>query len=247
MATPLELFVLPWGVYPRRILLYLSEKGLIESPLIKITAVSFTLEGKMVAEGMPAGTVPVLKLPDGSFIRQSGAILQYFEELCDHPEADQPWQAELASLADKTSMLGNSTAERARIRDMISLTEEACSYFGLACHKGSKLFEKFEKTSALASKLTLEYCIKDLKLLDAYYAEQKSLGEGRDVNIPDLMLFSVLHFSKDLYGLDLCANAEAANLQRFYDNFSKRKSAEVKEGHFPDAIMALASQWLPLD
>ena len=40
MTAQLELYVLSWGLYPRRVLLYLTEKGLLSSPLLKITEVT---------------------------------------------------------------------------------------------------------------------------------------------------------------------------------------------------------------
>ncbi|KFA81123.1 hypothetical protein S40288_00972 [Stachybotrys chartarum IBT 40288] len=245
MNTTLELFVLPWGVYPRRVLLYLSEKGLSKSPNIKITPVSISASAKLVAKGKPGGTVPVLKLPDGSFIKQSVAILQYFEEVCSHPDPEEPWQGELAKLASKESMLGRSAKERARARDMLSLTDEATMYFGFACHKGSRLFETREQMSPLASRFAFESCRKSLGLLEQYYAEQKSIGQGRQVNICDCALYSLLHFSKEMYGKDLCSEPELPNLQCFYQEFGQRESAQVSENHFPEQFQAIAAQWLP--
>ncbi|KFA66599.1 hypothetical protein S40285_08275 [Stachybotrys chlorohalonatus IBT 40285] len=185
MNTTLELFVLPWGVYPRRVLLYLSEKGLSKSPNVKITPVSVSASAKMVAEGKPEGTVPILKLPDGSFIKQSVAILQYLEEVCSHPDPEEPWQGELAKLASKESMLGISAKERARTRDMLSLADEATIYFGFACHKGSRLFENMEQMNPVASRFAFDSAKKNLGLLEQYYSEQKSISQGRKVNICD--------------------------------------------------------------
>lgn len=241
MTAPLELFVLPWGVYPRRILLYLSEKGILSSPLIKITPVTITQQGMSTPEGKPPGTVPMLKLPDGTFIKQSVAILEYFEDICADPQND--WQKELAKGA-KSSMRGETPEQKARIRDMLCLSDEACSQFGFACHKGTALFTVMETTNALAAKLSLEYCKKNLRLLSDYY-EGDSLEDGRQATIADCVLYSMLHFAKDLYGLHLVD--DLPNLQRFYGAFEKRESAQVKEDHFPRDVKALACQWLPVE
>lgn len=241
MNAPLELFILPWGVYPRRILLYLSEKGILSSPLIKITSVTITRQGMSAPGGKPPGTVPMLKLPDGTFIKQSVAILEYFEDICAHPQSD--WQRELAKGA-KSSMRGDTFEQKARIRDMLCLSDEACTQFVFACHKGTALFALFEATNALTAKLSLEYCKKNLRLLSEYY-EGGTLEGGRQVTIADCILYSMLHFAKDLYGLDLVD--DLPNLQRFYEWFQKRESAHVKEDHFPRDVKELACQWLPVE
>ena len=247
MNSPLELFVLPWGVYPRRILLYLTEKGLHTSPLIRITPVTITQDGMSTPYGKPPGSVPILKLPDGSFIKQSVAILNYFEDICDHPDPKQPWQVELASSASTGTMRGDTAEERARTTDMISLADEANSQFGFACHKGSALFVPMETTNAYAAKLVLEFCKKNLKLLDGYYAGDKRLGDDGRVNIADCVLYSLLHFAKDLYELDLLADPGLSNLQSFYRLFGERESAKVEKNHFPEDVKLLASQWLPVE
>ncbi|RSL47393.1 hypothetical protein CEP54_013416 [Fusarium duplospermum] len=241
MTAPLELFVLTWGVYPRRVLIYLSEKGILSSPLIKITPVTITLKGMSTPEGKPPGTVPMLKLPDGTFIKQSVAIIEYFEDICANPQND--WQKELAKGA-KSSMRGETPEQKARIRDMVCLSVEACDYFGFACHKGTALFALSETPNALAAKLSLEYCNKTMKLLSEYY-EGDTLENGRQVTIADCVLYSMLHFAKDLYDLHLLD--DLPNLQRFYGEFEKRESARVKEDHFPQECKELACQWLPVE
>ncbi|KAB8073509.1 hypothetical protein BDV29DRAFT_157492 [Aspergillus leporis] len=78
METPPELFVLACGVHPRRILLYLAEKGLFPSLVINTTPVQITEHG-FDAPGKPPGSVPILRLPNGIAIKQLIAILNYFE------------------------------------------------------------------------------------------------------------------------------------------------------------------------
>ncbi|KAH7136791.1 hypothetical protein B0J13DRAFT_640317 [Dactylonectria estremocensis] len=248
MTAHLELFVLTWGLYPRRIILYLAEKGLLLSPLIKISPVYITQQGMVAPDGKPAGTVPILKLPDGTFIKQSISILDYFEDICDHPDPNQAWQVNIANSAtNRNSMRGETPSQRARCRDMVSLADEATSQFGFACHKGTKLFVSMERTNALSAKLVLEYCKKNLKLLDGYYDGDTRLKCDGQINIADCILFSLLHFSKDLYCLDLLSDPELPNLKAFYKAFEKRESARVEQSHFPQDVKALASQWLSTD
>jgi glutathione S-transferase len=246
MPAPLELFSLSWGMYPRRVLIYLAEKGLLKSPLIKVTEVTVSPNSNsLTAPGKPKGTAPILRLPDGKFIKQSIAILEYFEDICDRPQ--QPWQIELAKNASG-SMLGQTAEEKARVREILCLADEVTGQFGFACHKGTALFNMLEETHPLTAKLALEYCQKNLKLLDKYYEEDTRFngGDGQ-VTIADCVLYSTLHFAKDLYSLDLLADPELASLRAFYTWFGGRDSVQVREDHFPAQIKELACQWLPLE
>lgn len=204
----------------------------------------------MLIDGKAVGrTVPILRLPDGSSIKQSVAILEYLEDICDNPDPRQPWQAELAKTTHSGSMRGETAEERARIRDMLALADEATSQFGFACHKGNSLFLTLEETHALTAKMALESCRKNLKLLEDYYQGDARFEEGGSgkAHMADCVLASTLHFAKDLYCVDLMADPELPNLRRFYEAFSKRESVRVPADHFPEHIKALTSQWLPLD
>ncbi|RYP90823.1 hypothetical protein DL770_003084 [Monosporascus sp. CRB-9-2] len=242
--TKLELFVLTWGTYPRRVLIYLHEKGLIESPHLKITPVTISAAGKMEAPGKPPGTVPILKLPNGSFIKQSVAILNYFEDICDNPQED--WHRELAGLSRK-NMRGNTAEERAHMREVLALADQVGSLFSFAARKGTKLFVPIETSSAEGSRLALEWCKRDLKLLEAYYEGDKRLENGgadAATTIADCALFAFLQYSKEMHAVDLLAEPELPNLKRFYENFKERESAKIEEGFYPEDLRQLTSQWL---
>ncbi|KAF5664669.1 hypothetical protein FDENT_12805 [Fusarium denticulatum] len=246
MSTPLELFSLSWGMYPRRVLIYLAEKNIIASPLIKVTEVTVSPNSNsLTAPGKPKGTAPILRLPDGQFIKQSIAILEYFEDICDNPQ--QPWQVELAKHAGG-SMRGRTAEERARTRQVLGLADEVTSQFGFACHKGTALFGMLEETHPITAKLALEYCTKNLKLLEKYYEGDARFDDGDgQVTIADCVLYSTLHFAKDLYSLDLLAEPELVSLRAFYAWFGSRESVQVPENHFPAQIKELACQWLPVE
>jgi glutathione S-transferase len=248
MSPQLELYVLPWGMYPRRVLLYLSEKGIDTSTAIKITPVSFT-STSMEAPGKPPGSVPILRLPDGIFIKQSIAILEYLEDLCDNPDPAQDWQIQLAKNASrKTSMRGETPEEKARTREILALADEASSRFGFACHKGTALFVSIEQTNALTAKLALEYCKKSLKLIEVnYFAEDSRRWDGDQLTIAHCVLYSVLQSSRDLYDIDLLSEPELPALRRFYEFFKKRDRASIGESQYPKEIKTFACQWLPVE
>ncbi|RYP83570.1 hypothetical protein DL769_001324 [Monosporascus sp. CRB-8-3] len=225
--TGLELFVPTRGNYPRRVLIYLHEKGLIESPHLKITPVTISAAGQIEAPGKPPGSVPILKLPNGSFVKQSVAILDYFEDICDNLQED--WHRELAGLSRK-NMRGNTAEERAHTRAVLGLADEASSLF-----------------RAEGSRLAIEWCKRDLRVLDAYYEGDKRLensGVDATTTIVDCALFPFLQYSKEMHAVDLLVEPELLNLKNFYENFKERESAKIAEGLHPEDLRQIASQWL---
>jgi len=249
MTTQLELYVLPWGLYPRRVLLYLSAKNLLSSPLIKITPVSISQTGQLIAHGKPPGSVPILRLPDGTFIKQSLAIIEFFEDVCESPDPAKDWQVALAKSANRDfDMRGGSSEAKARTREVLGLVDEATSQFAFACHKGTALFVPMEETNALTAKLALEYCKKTLRLVEENYAAElsRSVDEGR-VSIADCVLYSLLLFSKGVYGVDLLSEPELPVLQRVRGMMQARGWVELEEAQCPEQIRSLASQWLPVE
>lgn len=264
----LELFVLTWGIYPRRILIYLAEKGLLKSPATEVTdstplevqcqtfnlkinpvTVSATETSmELVAPGKPSGTVPILAIGNGTFVKQSIAILEYFEDICEHASL----QASEDGREDETyfrTMRGTTPEERARTRDILALADEASTFFGFACHKGSSLFSNLESQSPMASVMALEWCRRALEKIEVVYEDDHRFevlpgtrNSGNRSNIADCVLFSLLQFSKELYGRDLIIGLP--NLEGFYELFKERDSAKIPENWYPAHIESMAKVWL---
>ncbi|CAG9936200.1 unnamed protein product [Clonostachys rosea f. rosea IK726] len=242
----MDLYVLPATYYPRRVLIYLYEKGLINSAHINVIPVEISQTGQMAAPGKPPGSVPILRLPDGTLIKQSLAILEYFEDICDHPK-DQ-WQKDLFKGTNCNSMRGATAEARARIREIMGLADEASSQFGFACHKGSKLFVPIEETNADAGRLAMEYCRKTLSTIEKYYEEDDRLQSEvfPEMNIADCVLFALLEFASGVYGVDFFANGQLPNLQRFSQMVGKRGSARIPEEAWKqiEGVRIMGRQWL---
>lgn len=119
----LELFVLSWGIYPRRVLIYLAERGLLNSLHLKITPVILS-GATMTASGKPPGTLPILSLGNGHFIKQSIAVLEYFEDICDAAKISNSTDTTRAKLGLEggPSMRGDTPDEKARTRQILGLT-----------------------------------------------------------------------------------------------------------------------------
>ena len=145
-------------------------------------------------------------------------------------------------------MRGGTHEEKARVREMLALADEASTYFCFACHKGTELFVPLEQTDGLAAKLALEYCKKTMGLLERYYGAEAlpTLRSGRS-SIAECVLFSLLQFSKNLYGVDLLSDPELPALQRLRTMLEKRFRGEVGNPEYPEHIQHLAHQWLAVD
>jgi glutathione S-transferase len=241
----LELFVLSWGIYPRRALIYLAEKGLLNSPHLKITEAILTGNGnEMVAPGKPPGTLPILSLGNGQFIKQSIGVLEYFEDICDAAKSSsspETVQTKLG-LEGGPSMRGNTPEEKARTRGIMTLAVEATTHFGTACHKGTALWASLQEQDPKAARFAWEDCQKGLGLLEPYYLDDHRLEKsGGGVTIADCVLFSLLQFSAELYGRDLTEGF--AGLKRFYNLFKERESAKIGKDFYPEIVKTMAQDW----
>jgi glutathione S-transferase len=78
----MKLYVWNKAPNPRRVLIYLAEKG-IDVPLEDVGGGKGRLKSEYLAR-YPQATVPMLELDDGTQIGEAMAICRYFEEL--HPE-----------------------------------------------------------------------------------------------------------------------------------------------------------------
>ena len=93
----MKLYDLKTGLNPRRVRIFLAEKGLT-IPTVEIDMMGGENKAEHFLAKNPMGTMPVLEFDDGSYLAESIAICRYFEEL--HP--DPP-------------LFGTDTLDRARV------------------------------------------------------------------------------------------------------------------------------------
>ncbi|MFN0161226.1 MAG: glutathione S-transferase family protein [Burkholderiales bacterium] len=79
----MKLYDLKAGTNPRRVRIFLAEKGL-NVPRVEVDMPGGENKREPYLTINPMGTMPVLELDDGTHISESVAICRYFEEL--HPE-----------------------------------------------------------------------------------------------------------------------------------------------------------------
>lgn len=79
----MKLYDLPAGMNPRRVRIFLAEKGL-DVPTVAVDMMQGENRTPEFLALNPLGAMPVLELDDGAILTESVAICRYFEEL--HPE-----------------------------------------------------------------------------------------------------------------------------------------------------------------
>lgn len=129
-AFPWLLYVYPWMPYPRRVIIYLREKGIPES-LVRVAAVADPQDGNKVLDPSlpprPSGSLPILAIPseargaDGkaetwTYIRQSMAIIIFLEELFS--------TGQYGLLSPQGPLAGSDALARARVSEILILAEE---------------------------------------------------------------------------------------------------------------------------
>jgi glutathione S-transferase len=206
-----------WGLYPVRVTLYLAEKAIPDVQLIEVDPTDPRTLSR-VHELSPLGTVPVLEAEDGLVIRQSLAILEYLEERFPEP-----------------NLMGETPAARAATRELVALLDEASTFFGIWCHKGSPVFAGHEPQSAEAAALAAEGYYKRVRLLDTLMANAPFLT-GDKVTIADCVAMALFHFAKGFYGVAL--PADCSKLVGWYERFARRPS--VLTPQYPPDLLRLS-------
>jgi len=215
----MKLYELNWALYPRRIGIYLSEKGITDIDRVALDAMAqeFLSQLKTVSA---LGTVPVLQTEDGHTIRSSIAILEYLEDRYPQP-----------------NMIGRSSAERARTREAMSIADEAALQFGTWVHKGSPFFAGMEEQNPVAARFGAKAYLKQLERLDLILAEnQGPFLTGSEITIADCIAMATVQFAADGYGVPLPGRLE--QLGAWYKFFQQRPSAHCPA--YPEPFLARA-------
>jgi glutathione S-transferase len=252
-TTSLRLWVLPWGLYPRRLTIYLREKQL-GPDVIEVIPVHIDLStAKLAASpGRPEGTLPILEVRrpskegagDGEYVMQSTAILEYLEDLTagSNPDSETVGQGISAlsgALAKTKNMRGRTAFERSQVRQALQVLDEATAMFGVYVHEASKLFAGLTEMeqSDEASVRAWEKTKKLLDLLEGMAAksegpwlawEEGKVEKERGPSIADCVLVSTVQFAQRVYAVDLVAGTE--RLGRVVKAFEERGTAKLGFG-----------------
>ncbi len=214
----MKLYELEWGLYPRRVGIYLAEKGITDIERIAFDALSAWPAPEMTRLS-PMGTVPILGTENGTLIRSSVAILEYLEERFPSPD-----------------LLGATPEARARTRELVSVIDEAAIYFGIWCRQASPLFAGRGQQNREAATMAADVYHVRLRQLDALIGETEGpFLAGQHVTIADCIATATLQFAEHCYGVPV---PNYDRLASWYAYFGKRPSATLPA--YPEPVLALA-------
>lgn len=216
----IEIFNFAFGPYPQRLNIYLAEK--------QPTGVALTLyDAPNEAADMPPsaikaltpmGSLPILRDADGTVIGQSLAILEYIEDKV--PERD---------------MRGRNPSERALVRQLMHMFDEALTFFGLWAGHGSQLGEGVARLSQDVTEICAGRYFAQLRVIDRIASPGPFLA-GKQVTIADCVAMATLQYTDDFYGVPI--PPDCVNLRRWFGHFSLRNSAARPP--YPQAQLAKA-------
>jgi len=200
----MKLYVFPMAPNPRRLLVYLGEKGL-QIPHEDVDIMSQKNRTPEFLKKNPLGGLPVLELDDGSHLTESLAIMEYLEEL--HP---------------KPPMIGASPLERARVRELERIAElGVLSSVGTIFQNTSPFFAGRLKQSPDAAENGRARLATNLKVLDARI-DKGPFVAGERPSIADCTLLAALDFA-NFAAVPL--DPAYKNVVRWYAGFKERPSA----------------------
>ena len=190
---------------PKKVRVYLAEKG-INVPTEQINIVTGENRTPEFLKKNPLGGVPVLELDDGSYLTESLAIMEYFEDL--HPSPP---------------MIGTSPLERGRVReleriaDLGVLLRVATIFQNTHPFMASRL--KQSADTADNARHQLATC---LKVIDRRIGSHPFVA-GEKPSIADCTLLAALDFAEFA---QVQIDPGCANVARWYGGFKQRPSAQ---------------------
>lgn len=178
----MNLYVFQVAPNPTRVRLYLAEKAL-GGAKIDVNEVSVNLiEGEQRRaehlERNSTGALPVLELDEKSFLTESLAIIEYFEEL--HPEPP---------------MIGSDAKERARVRELERIAEMGVLLPVARIVHATKSPLGWPPVPEMAA-FFQGMLPKGLRLLDAQLADGRPFIAGPRPTIADCTLAAALQFAR---------------------------------------------------
>ena len=203
----MKLYDHPAGPNPRRVRIYLAEKG-IDVPLVTVDLMKREQKAPEFLEKNPIGSIPVLELDDGTCISESVAICRYFEEL--HPEPP---------------LFGRTPLERATVEMWLRRVElNFMMPVGMVWIHGHPLTARLVKQIPEAAEQNRKRVHLGYKLLDDQLATSEFVA-GPEYTVVDAVLLASLDFANGLVGVPY--DDGLTHLKRWHESVSSRPSAEA--------------------
>lgn len=203
----MKLYDFKQGPNPRRVRIFLAEKGL-EVSLVHVDILKREQKHPDFLKKNPIGSIPVLELEDGTCISESVAICRYFEEL--HPEPP---------------LFGASPLEKATIEMWLRRVElNVMVPVGLVWIHGHPLTARLIQQIPEVADQNRKRAQIGYKLLDDQFAKAAFIA-GESYTVVDAVLLATLDFATGLVGIPY--DEDLTHLKRWHDQVSARPSASA--------------------
>jgi glutathione S-transferase len=191
---------------PKKVRVYLAEKG-IKVPTEQVSIVTAQNRTPEFLKKNPLGGLPVLELDDGSFLPESLAIIEYFEEL--HPTPP---------------MIGTTPLERARVRALERVAELGVLNSVATIFQNTHPFMagRFKQVPEAAENARTRLAV-NLKVMNDAIGGRPFVA-GERPTIADCTLLAALEFG-EFAGVPL--DPAFANVGRWYVAFKARPSTQA--------------------
>lgn len=202
------LYDYPSGPNPRRVRIYLSEKGITDVPFETVDILKRRNREPDFLAKNPVGGIPILELDDGTCISESVAICRYFEAL--HP--DPP-------------MFGTDPVSQAVTEMWLRRVElNLMVPIGMVWVHGHPLTAKLIKQIPEAAAQNRVRTAMGYKLLDGQLASSKFIA-GDTYSIVDAVALATVDFGAGLVGVPY--GDDLVHLKRWHEAVLARPSASA--------------------
>jgi glutathione S-transferase len=192
------------GTNPRRVDLYLAEKGLrIERVQIN-SAASEQRQPDFLAKN-PAGKIPVLEMDDGGFLPESAAIVEYLEERFPEPP-----------------MIGVTPEARAKVRSLERIGADLIGRAGIWLQHSHPHFAGRYRQDPVFGEVLGPTVDEVLEVLETHLGDKPFLA-GDTLTIADCTLFALFQTCRVRLGFPF--GAAYPGLDAWYARFAARPSA----------------------
>lgn len=207
----MKLFDYPKAPNPRRLRIYLAEKG-IEIPTELVDLATGEQRGDEFMKKNPLGTVPMLELDDGQCIVDSLVICRYLEELNPEPP-----------------LLGKTPLERARVNWWLRRVEHEGLFSVADCfrnktpHFANHAFPGRNKVPQIEPLIERGYqrTVDFFEMLDQHLAERKFIATD-DYTLADISAQVVVDFAR---WIEAVPSEEQTALKSWHQRMADRPSA----------------------
>ena len=194
------------GTNPRRVIIYLAEKG-IDIPRYELDYAHDEHLSAQYRTINPAGRAPTLVLERGFAITDSASIVEYLEE--QHPERP---------------MIGSEPAERARVRAAERLGADLVARGQIWLWNATRAFLAKEPSPSVdVAGRVYRYVSEILDDLEATIGDQPFLA-GEQPTIADFTSFAIFQTARERFDKPL--GADHPRLDGWYKRFRARPSAD---------------------